>query len=254
MPELPPGSPPPPSNPDDPGLVGFPPLTEHQTQLGRDLRELRRRLSREATSAVGMLELSLAGLWELDTQVAADVLGRDDSLDREEVEIEEAAFRLMTLRQPVARDFRTLAFVLKVNGDVERVGDHACSIAKITTRLAERPPPYLPTSLRELGERVPVVCQRLLRALIDENAQAAKEVVVGDRTLDQLNRRLFDETVEMMKTSEDAHAAGLLVFRAGRELERVGDLMTNIAEDIVYLVTGEIVRHERKRLRAQRPL
>jgi phosphate transport system protein len=247
MPDTPSSTPEPRREPIAPGV-------EHETKLGRDLKDLRQRLSQEASAAVGMIEAAISALWELDSAAAEDVLRRDDQLDREEVAVEEAVFRLMTLRQPVARDFRTLAFVLKVNGDVERVGDHACSIAKITKKLAEHPPPYLPTALRELGERVPVVCQQLLRALVADKADAAKAVVAGDKTLDQLNRRLFDETVAMMKSSDDAHAAGLLVFRAGRELERVGDLMTNIAEDIVYLVTGEIVRHERKRLRAGRQL
>src|SRR5262249_47882825 len=160
-------------------------------------------------------------------------------------------FRLMALQQPVARDFRTLAFILKVNADIERVGDHACSVAKIVFRLADQPAMPWPQSLVELGQRVPMACHRLLRALLDEDAEAAKQVVLGDKTIDRLTRQLFDETVQFMGQDQRAHAAGLLIYRLGRELERVGDLMTNIGEDIVYLTTGEIIRHEKKRLREE---
>lgn len=222
-----------------------------QPALVREITTIKRRLVDEATAAVGMLEASLAALWELDTQAAAEILKRDEKIDREEVAIEEACFRVMALQQPVARDFRVLAFVIKVNADIERVGDHACSIAKIIFKLADQSPVAWPTSLVELGQRVPMACHRLLRALLDEDAEAAKTVVVDDKVIDRLHRQLFDETVALMQSHPDANAIGLLIYRVGRELERVGDLMTNIAEDVVYVATGEIIRHEKKRLREQ---
>ena len=103
-----------------------------------------------------------------------------------------------------------------------------------------------------------MTCHALLRAMHDEDAAAAKEIVLDDKTIDRLNRRLFDEVLEFMgnpppgASEATTHATGLLLFRVGRELERIGDLMTNIAEDIVYLATGEIIRHEKRRLRAER--
>jgi phosphate transport system protein len=224
--------------------------------IEREAAGVKRRLVDEATAAVGMLEAALAALWELDTEAAEEILRRDDRLDREEVEIEEAVFRLMALQSPVARDFRLLAFVLKANADIERIGDHACSVAKIALKLHEQTargalPIAWPTSLTELGQRVPMACHRCLRALLHEDPGAAKQVVVDDKIIDRLNRQLFDETVALMRDRPDSHAVGLLVYRVGRELERVGDLVTNIAEDIVYLATGEIIRHEKKRLRAE---
>lgn len=236
---------------DDPPPSGLAPRRAEpgaaQTHFQRNLAAVKRRLLDEAASAVAMLDGALAALWDLDIPSAREVLSRDDGLDREEVEIEAAVFRLMALQHPFARDFRLLTFVLKVNGDIERVGDHACSVAKIVIRLADRRPAPWPQSLVELGQRVPIVCQRLLRALADEDAGSAREVVQEDKTIDRLTRQLFDETVVFMQNNAEAHAAGLLIYRIGRELERVGDLMTNIAEDIVYLRTGEIVRHEKKR-------
>jgi phosphate transport system protein len=217
----------------------------------RDIRGVKRRLTEEATNVVGMLESALSALWDLDTTKSAEILKYDDRIDTEEVAIEEACFRVMALQAPVARDFRMLTFILKVNSDVERIADHACSVAKITFKLADEPARSWPTSLREMGDRVPITCHALLRAMHDENADAARQIVLGDKTIDRLNRQLFDEVVEGMASQSLSNRTGLLMFRLGRELERVGDLSTNIAEDIVYLATGEIIRHTKKRMRAE---
>lgn len=251
---MPTSNPPTPSNPAPAPSSGGAPASyaaSLEPHLLKDARAVKRRLTAEATEVVRMLESSLTALFALDTQKASEILSSDEGIDREEVAIEEACFRVMTLQAPVARDFRLLTFILKVNADVERVADHACTVSKVTLRLADNPPPQWPTSLTELGQRVPMVCHALLRAMNDEDSAAAKQIVIDDKIIDKLNRRLFDEVVDFMKTYPEHPATGLLLFRVGRELERVGDLMTNIAENIVYLDTGEIIRHAKRRLRAE---
>ncbi|MEK6702072.1 MAG: PhoU domain-containing protein, partial [Planctomycetota bacterium] len=200
-----------------------------------------------------MLESALDALWSLDVASAKLVRAEDDQVDREEVLIEQESFEILALQHVFARDFRMIAFILKVNADIERVADHATGIAKMTSRISKNLPagvvPVWPTSLRELGQRVPVICHELLRAVLDEDVAAAIEVTHNDTVIDQLDRRLSEEVIEMMKAegkSDSALAIGLLVARLGRELERVGDLMKNIAEDLVYLDTGRIVRHAGK--------
>ncbi|MBC7772657.1 MAG: phosphate signaling complex protein PhoU [Pyrinomonadaceae bacterium] len=220
---------------------------EPTSHLEKELTELKRRLVKEAVSAVGMLEASIAALWLLDKNAASEIRKRDDSIDAEEVAIEERCLRLMALHQPFARDFRILAFILKVNADVERVADHAASIAKIVIRMKRVEPPEWPTPLLEMGQRVPMMCHSALRALLDENAAAAKEVVAADKAIDGLDRQLFEETQEWMINHPDEPEVGLYFNRVGRELERVGDLMGNIAEDIVYLATGQIIRHQKRK-------
>lgn len=217
------------------------------------VNQLKRRLIREATLAIGMLETALDALWRMDTDTAREVTRYDDRIDREEVQIEQECFKLLTLHHHFAREFRVMTFILKVNADIERVADHACSIAKIVLKI-QPPVPRWPTALEELGERVPMMCHTLMRAVLDEDVAAARELVTADEVIDNLDKRLFDEAVELMsQDSSDPHvlANGLLIHRVGRELERIGDLMTNIAEDIVYLATGDIVRHaEKQRARA----
>ncbi len=225
-----------------------------QLTIERRLASLRRRLVRESTLAIEMLERALDALQRMDVELAREVRRSDDRVDREEVAIEAECFEILTLFHPFAKDFRRLTFVLKVNADIERAADHAASIAKIVVRLNESLPPgavhpALPTALVDLCQRVPLTCHRLLRAVLDENESAAREIMLQDDSIDKLERQLFREVLDYMKTGEQYHAAGLLLSRCGRELERVGDLMCNVAEDVVYLSSGQIIRHEGK----QRP-
>ena len=250
--------------PPNPGPGGTPGQDPVRLSTERKIMQVKRRLVREATMAISMLEAALDALWTLDRDAAKAVRMSDDRIDMEEVEIEQQCYEILTLHHPFARDFRVLTFVLKVNSDLERVADHACSVAKsiikIADALGDRPTPAWPTALVELGQRVPGMCHELMRAVLDEDVDAARRLVAADKVIDQLDRRLFEEAMVMMRPlpgsathSGDGPdpdlAIGMLVYRIGRELERVGDLMGAIAEDVVYLATGSIIRHEKRRTR-----
>lgn len=204
--------------------------------------------------AVSMLESSVAALWTLDTPAALRVRQSDDHVDAEEVAIEQQTHELLALHHPFGRNFRALVFILKVNAELERVADHASSIAKQVPKIAAVLPDGItiawPMALRELGQRVPAMCHQLMRAVLDEDVEAARKLVRSDEVIDELERRLFDETQDLivhLGRGDAAFTIGLLVYRIGRELERVGDLMASVAEDVVYVATGEIIRHEKRR-------
>jgi phosphate transport system protein len=225
---------------------------QHSTQ--RRIAELKRRLVREATTAIGMLEHALEALWKLDTEQAMNVRLRDDTVDQEEVDIERECYELLSLHHPFAHDFRVVTFILKANADVERVADHASSVAKAVMRIkrlrGDKPIPKWPTALMELGQRVPQFCHELMRGVLNEDADAARKILSGDEIIDQLEKQLFQEITAMVhgeSATEEAVALGMLTYRVGRELERVGDLMKNVAEEVIYLATGSIVRHEKRR-------
>ncbi|MEM0982864.1 MAG: phosphate signaling complex protein PhoU [Planctomycetota bacterium] len=216
------------------------------TPIERELVQLRRRLMRSANTSIDMLEASLHAMWEVDHEIAETVRARDDAIDSEEVGIERECLRLLTLQRPYGQDFRFVMFCLKVNAEIERVADHATSIAKVTLAFDPNDPPRWPTALQELGDRVPVLCHNLLRAVLDEDVDAARRLVEGDSVIDKLDKCLFDELGSRVRTTPDHADDAMRLFRVGRELERVGDLMASIAESVVYLVTGEIIRHQRK--------
>lgn len=221
-----------------------PPEPTHRLVLEQDLLGLRRRLIREATLAIDLLEASIRALWTLDTEAAIEVRRGEDRVDVEEVAIERECLRLLTTHRPYGTDLRFITFSLRVNSDLERIADHAASIAKICLRLsANDTPPRWPTALTELGERVPMLCHRLLRAVLDNDEQAARELVRDDAVIDTLDKQLFQEVQDYLARPDAQRDCALYMYRVGRELERVGDLVTNIAEDVVYLATGEIIRH-----------
>lgn len=231
---------------DAPIGPGLPPLTNRgDAALTSALGQLRRRVMRSANVAIDMLEASLHALWNADHVVAEQVRLRDDAIDDEEVWIEQECLRLLTLQRPYGQDFRLLTFCMKVNGDIERVADHATSVAKIALQVQPDDHPAWPTALLELGDRVPVLCQSLLRAVLDEDVETARRLVAGDKVIDTLDKRLFLEVTAWIEKRPAEAKWALLSYRLGRELERVGDLMANIAEDIVYLATGRIIRHQR---------
>lgn len=224
---------------------------------------LKRRLIREATMAISMLENSLRALFALDLDGAQSVRLSDDNVDDEEVLIEQQCQNLLALHHPFGRAFRSLIFILKVNAELERVADHATSIAKQVPKIHAVLPPGVtipwPTALVELAERVPAMCHQLMRAVLDEDVNGARSLVRADEVIDELEKRLFEETaalVQNLQWGQDERApitVGLLIYRIGRELERIGDLMASVAEDVVYVATGEIIRHEKRRLRNAKP-
>lgn len=246
--------------PDDPNELPLPieptpvPRTREDQRFTYERRiiALKRRLVREASIAISMLDASVEALFKQDIDAARAVRREDDRIDAEEVAIEQECYEILALHHLFARDFRAITFVLKVNSDIERVGDHASSIAKVASKIAQKAPvaPQWPTSLLELGQRVPMMCHQLLRAVLDEDVAGAQALVASDEIIDQLDRKLFEEIQDFIRAEGNTDAAlstGMYMYRLGRELERVGDLMTNIAEDIVYLATGTIVRHKEKR-------
>lgn len=213
------------------------------------VQQIRRRVMRSANVASDMLEAALHALWNADHLVAQQVRYRDDVVDDEEVAIELECMNLLSLHgvgpggwSPL--EFRLLTFCLKVNADIERVADHATSIAKLAMKIDPASPPLWPTALLELSDRVPVLCQCLLRAVLDLDTSTARRLVDGDGVIDALDKQLFREVSAWIESKPAEAQHGLMAFRVGRELERVGDLLANIAEDVIYLVTGEIIRHQ----------
>lgn len=222
------------------------PLPSVDISLDDDLAEVRRRMIREAAKAIDIIKSAIDSLWDLDESTAKMISKIEKEIDKEEVKIEQECYRILALKNPFAADFRLITFILRVNADIERVADHASSIRKIIARIGG-PAPQWPESLREMGDRIPVMCEQLLRAVVNTDAELARSVVKQDRAIDKLDGQAFEEIKLLVEQDASNASDYLLMFRVARELERVGDLLSNIAEDIIYLVTGDIVRHTPKK-------
>lgn len=216
--------------------------------LPRQIVALKRQLIKEASYAVAMIEQALDALLRLDRPQAKAVRKQDDVIDLQEIEIEKACLDLLLMQHPVASDFQAVLFVLRVNTQIERVGDHASSIAKVASRMAKAGlDPRWPTALVEMAHRVPAACHKTLRAVLDEDVQAAREIIAEDEVIDELEKTLFGEILEMIRTEPQGDLAGLYIHRVGRELERTADVMAGICRDLIYRETGENLRHARKK-------
>jgi phosphate transport system protein len=171
-----------------------------------------------------------------------EVLQLDKVIDAEEVAIEEDAIELLALHQPMAVDLRLLVTILKINSDLERVGDHAVNIANAAERLRSIPQrPVIPPELNEMSTIALGMLGDSLDALVHRNIQEAEDVRRRDDRVDRLNESVFRIMLTHMLDSNISSC--LQVILMGRNLERIADLATNVAEDVVFMVKGITVRH-----------
>ena len=175
-----------------------------------------------------------------DAALALDVVKGDAFIN----EAQRAVSRLISVtiatQQPVARDLRYLLTLDHVTYELERMGDHAASVAKAVIKLAPEPPLERYVHLPEMAERAAILVHGVLRALVDSDAVAARKIAVEDDEIDRLYHATFDEVVALMRADPANVERGTRIVIASHYLERIGDRATNIAEDVVYLVTGDV--------------
>jgi phosphate transport system protein len=178
-----------------------------------------------------------------DIALAESVKENDSNVDNMEVEIEEDCLKILALHQPVAIDLRFIVAVLKLNNDLERIGDLAVNIARRAKTLAklEDTPELL--DFHGMAEKVKAMLRRCLEALVHLDADIAKEVCAADDEIDTLNRQMYEKVHQAIKRNPDQSDKLIHLFAVSRNLERIADHATNIAEDVIYMIQGEIVRH-----------
>lgn len=202
-------------------------------------------LSRQEDLVLQCVDDAVHALVTGDAGRAQRVTEMDLEVDREEVRIEEECLKMIALYAPVARDLRYITTVLKVNNDLERIADHANNIARLTLSLLQDRAFALPPQAGEMAARVTEAISRGIRALRRQDVDEARWVLQADEAIDRLDAEIMQEVLRTMHQGPPHSDAALQLYRIGREMERIADLATNIAEDTIYLVTGEIVRHRR---------
>ena len=160
-----------------------------------------------------------------------------------EVDIEEECLKIMALHQPVASDLRYVITILKVNNDLERMGDQVVNIAERVKFIADKPRVVVDVDFRKMSEISSRMVRMVLDALVREDAMKAREVLAMDDDLDALHARSFSVLQEVMARKPEMIAPGVSYLTISSNLERIGDLATNIAEDIIFMEEGEVVRH-----------
>jgi phosphate transport system protein len=214
--------------------------------LQRDLEKLQKRITKLAWKVVDTVEQAVRALCERQIELAIELLERDvdTEIDLEENAVEEECLKILALHQPVARDLRRTAGILKINTDLERMGDLAINIAERAVaflRGAVLLP--IPPQFRRMTDMATYMVRESLDSFVRMDAHLAREICRMDEQVDGVNREIIQHLIQMMKQSPDNIEPGLNLFSASRHLERIADHATNIAEDVVYMVEGQIIRH-----------
>ena len=208
-----------------------------------ELNRLQTRLMEMAGIVEGIVEEASEAALARDGSVKKSIQRADDRIDSLEIEIDAMVMELLALHQPMASDLRQVIATNKVANDLERVGDHAVSIAKAAKRMVKAKP--LP-EMRELAEMVSVSRKMLADALasfVTRNPSMAREVCATDDKVDDLRRSLFRILVTHMLEDPTLITGALDLLLVSQNLERIADLSTNIAEDVVFLVEGRTIKH-----------
>jgi phosphate transport system protein len=211
--------------------------------LQRDLDELQRDLLALAGLVEEAIHKATRALQERDVALAREVIAGDPQIDLEENHLDEECLKILALHQPVAIDLRRITAAMMINVDLERMGDLAEEIAERAIHLASPPLLPIPAKLQRMTDLTTMMVRQCLDAFVNLDTVQAQTVMRMDDEVDRYNVEIIQEIVQAMKSSPALTDAGLSLFSAVRHLERIADHATNIAEDVVYLVDGEIVRH-----------
>ncbi|MGE3537693.1 MAG: phosphate signaling complex protein PhoU [Candidatus Tectimicrobiota bacterium] len=209
----------------------------------REIETLKKKILAVGALVEERLSQAITALVKHDERLAQQVAEGDDEVDEMEVEVEEDCLKILALYQPVAIDLRFVVAVLKMNNDLERMADTSVNIARRAEYLANWPNIAVPQPLTEMAQKVQTMVQQSLDALIQSDVTLARKVCVADREVDQLNRQMHVDIQQEMKAHPDQIERLIHTLSVSRHLERIGDLATNVAEDVIYTVQGEIVRH-----------
>jgi len=215
-------------------------LKEH---FSEQLEDLRRNLILMGGEVERQIQRSIEALTEVDAEKAAAVIAADGEIDRMEMVVEDQAVQLLALQQPVASDLRFLIAVLKINNDLERIGDHAVNIAEGAQRLAGQKPfkPFI--DIPYMAEVAMSMLKQSLDAFVNRDAILAKKVIKKDDILDDKNVSIIRELLTYMAEYPNLITYFLELISISKNLERVGDLATNICEDTIFIAEARWVKH-----------
>lgn len=215
--------------------------------LTRDMETLHRDLLSMCATVEEIVHQAVDGLQKPSPELAESLQRQDDVIDNWDVRIENDCLKILALHQPVAHDLRRIAAVLKIIVELERVADLGVHIAERACGMMTRPDIPVPARLKDMADLAVNMLHRAIDSYVELDATLARTVIGEDDQVDELNRQIIRELTMRMQQSPDLVEPLMHLFSASRHVERVADHATNIAEDVVYMVEGEIIRHRTAR-------
>jgi phosphate transport system protein len=209
----------------------------------RELEDLNKQLLLMGGRAETIVLKSVEALRRLDRELANEVFADDKIIDRLELDIDERCLRLLALQQPMAKDLRLITAALKINNDLERVGDHGVNIAGSVMRLAGKPLLKPLIDIPRMAELASDMLHESLDAFVRRDAEKARRICIRDDVVDALNDQIFRELLSYMVEDPKTITRAMELILVARNLERVADLATNIAEEVVFIAEARVIKH-----------
>ncbi len=215
-------------------------MTQH---MQRQLEKLKKMILALSAVVEECYQQALHSLERMDVPLAQNVVKGDKQINEMEVDLEEECLKILALHQPVATDLRFIVAVLKINNDLERISDLAVNVAERTVGLASVGRIPVPFDLEGLGQKVGAMLNKSLTALVNLDTALAREVCTLDDEVDAMHKQNYTLVKQQIRLHPERLDALIQYISVSRHLERIADLATNIAEDVIYMIEGEIVRH-----------
>jgi phosphate transport system protein len=217
-------------------------MTRH---LQKELDRLKKRILALGAMVEERVRMARNAIETRDGQLAQKIIDMDHEIDESEIEIEEECLKIMALHQPVAVDLRFLSAVIKINNDLERIGDEAVNIAQRVSIISKREKLEIPFDYSLMAEKAEYMLKESLDSVVNMDLDIAVNVCVSDDDVDDLQNQAYDVIKQAIKDNPDRVGYLINLLLISRHLERIADHATNIAEEVVYMIEGEIVRHGR---------
>jgi phosphate transport system protein len=217
-------------------------MTRH---LQRELDRLKKRILSLGAMVEERVRMAMKAIETRDGQLAQKIIDKDYEIDEAEIEIEEECLKILALHQPVAVDLRFLSAVIKINNDLERIGDEAVNIAYRVRTISKRPKLDISFNYLVMAEKTEAMLKKSLDAVVNMDLDLAVNVCLSDDEVDDFQNEAYDVIKQAIKDNPNRVAYLVNLLLISRHLERIADHATNIAEEVVYMIEGEIVRHGR---------
>ncbi len=215
----------------------------------QELESLKTTLIRLASLTEEVVQLSTRALLERDEQLALRVIESDDRINTMEIEIDNAIIDILALQQPVAVDLRLILAAQKINNDLERIGDHAVNIAQSAVASIRRGEAIHHRDIAAMTDVARAMLRDAIDGFIHRDPGLCHAVLANDDVIDRMNVELVQTVIEEMKADKRSIDAGTDLIRVSRNLERIADLATNIAEDVIFIFQARIVKHHAGEIR-----
>ena len=216
-------------------------MSEH---LKREIDNLKKELLTLCSVVEESLWQAVRSIKNRDVELAEKVIASDIETDQMEVKVEEDCLKILALHQPVAIDLRFIITALKINSDLERIGDLSVNIAERSQFLSTRNSVDILLDYGPMAEKTQAMLKKSLDALVNMNCELAYQVCEADDEVDAINRQMYDQVKQQIKQNPENIESLIHLLSVSRHLERIADHATNIAEDVIYMAKGEIIRHK----------